>query len=131
MNNNVGATGAVIAYRLSFDNPGPNHGQLQPPTRAGGNVYRYPDGDCTHGGLSSKHRVLFDSDPGHETSALAKASCVRIVEHFGYYIAYPANQKKPGAFGGNYLSFEFSHASKVYPFPLKIHDRYGDGSERD
>jgi len=90
------------------------------------NVYKFPLGECTLGGVTSKTDtvILQWGDVGAEDVEEDRYPVLQLKEgQDGYLYAEPVNPKKEGIMmsGGNYIHSSDSRFPARYPIP--VHDR--------
>lgn len=96
-------------------------------------VYRNADGrECTNGGISSIYKsILIPCEDGWidvDENKPPKNLCKVVVDEFGfgtYRHIEPWNKPEHlgWMFGGNYAASSDSRYSKIWDYPLPIHDR--------
>ena len=95
-------------------------------------VYRNANGDCSLGGVTSKDdtTLVVEVKDGNISEIY--------LEEYGYtvlevkpspigsnHIAFkPANEKRRGMFGGNFVWSSDSRFRELYPNPVPVHDRF-------
>lgn len=92
-------------------------------------IYKNPLGECTNGGVSSKHKRAVVTGFGMpEIFEVGDDSCLLelVQRRDGTYYAKPKGETRWTMFGGNFVWSSDSRFRRICEAPIAIHDRIED-----